>query len=442
MKAHARHATRRRATLPVSPVIVALAAMTLFLVSPTAAQWPTDSVYAVADFGAAGNRLKGFDDPHVGPPNPDLPIPGAASPDSICMCEANDVLLIADTDRVHRYDLAAGAFLPAVVLPAAFTPITWLDVDEDCGVVWCTSTGNVYHRPSLTAGAIALVAAGLGTLNAIAWDGSRGGYAVARYGNGAADGVYFLRRSGAVIGFANVTYVTGLDWDPRFPACIIGSRFAPAGGPGFNLFRAWPGGSVGYLPGSPFTQTANSVEVVENPQTAGVPFTARRFVGVEYGASPTHIYKKSPDGAAPMALYIAPAAGFGPSDLEVVRSRQVWAKNTWTWGAPGHLSVNFGPLHAGATYVAALSLGHAPGIALGASHLHLNPDWLFVLSLFGGPSFSNFAGVLDAQGRANPSPWVALPPPPPAAMRIYAGAIVFSSGAVKEVSNCFGVTPN
>jgi len=65
-----------------------------------------------------------------------------------------------------------------------------------------------------------------------------------------------------------------------------------------------------------------------------------------------------------------------------------------------------------------------------------------VLSLFGGPSFSNFAGVLDAQGRASPSPWVALPPPPPAAMRIYAGAIVFSSGAVKEVSNCFGVTPN
>jgi len=410
--------------------------LVLLLAGGLAAQpWPADAVYAVSNFGVIGNRLMGFTAGGAAVYSVPLP-PAGGSADSICMNPRNDTLIIADTDQVHRMVLTAGGFLPDVARPDG--AITWLDVDEDGGIVWCTSAGRIFRAATVGGAAVLLKNDPGFAYNAIAWNGSTGGYVAARFAGDGDGRLYFLDRDGVVVRVVGgLTYLSGVDWDP-FTGHVIVTRFGGAASP--SLY-AVPGAGVPipYGPPDARTATAQSVEVIENPKFPFLPRHPRRFVGVEYGGAPRHIYRKSPDAVVPSAVFTHDA--FGPSDLEVVRSRQVWGLHGWRQGKTAKFSVNFGPACAAERYKVVLSAtGHTPGIRFGAAGtLHIVWDWLSVLSFLEAPPFHFFSGVLNLEGRAAPDPRVDIPAGT-AGLRIYAGAVAYNAGGVIEISNCYGVT--
>jgi len=399
--------------------------------------WPNAAVYAVANLGelTPPNRLMGFSD--TGALLYDFVVPNALGLDSICMNKTNDGFVIGDDNGFHRIPLAGGgsAFQ---ALPGG--KIIWVDVDENGGLVWCTSnlgSGEIWRQPP--GGAAVMLRSTPGILyNAVAWNGSTGGYVAVEYDTTAAAGrAQFVDRNGVItLTVPGISHMSGVDWDPRTGEMII-SRFGNTVAPNASLVRVTQAGAVtAVVPLTAPVDAANSVEVFENP-LPGLTTAGGRYIGVEYGLSPRHIYRKTTGAAAATPIYTSNT--FGPADLELTRSRQVWGLNRWSPGGIGRLSVNFGPGFAGHAYLVALSFGHLPGIALGAAgHLHLNPDVLFALSVFcPGAPFNNFCGVLDARGRAPVNPTVNLPVVGP--LRIYAGAVAIGPAGISGVSNCYGV---
>jgi hypothetical protein len=136
----------------------------------------------------------------------------------------------------------------------------------------------------------------------------------------------------------------------------------------------------------------------------------------------------------------------GPSDVEQVESRTLWAQGPWRIGTRGHLHLHMGRNHAGDFYRVALSFSHRPGIALGGVHLHLAADSLFLLTAVGSlPGlFNGFAGVLDTNGFPSVGqPWVGIPNLGALrGLRIFGGAVTYDRQGVTGASCCWSTTLN
>jgi hypothetical protein len=127
--------------------------------------------------------------------------------------------------------------------------------------------------------------------------------------------------------------------------------------------------------------------------------------------------------------------------MVVEDEHNLWGLNTPTAGAAFNVSIRFAS-HPGKPYVAAASFSPRPGIPVDARVVPLTPDNLFVLSLTIPQIFVNFAGVLDANGRA--APRVLLPKIPGLkGLRIYLAAVVVdpkAPSAIAQISEQYGVT--
>jgi hypothetical protein len=128
-------------------------------------------------------------------------------------------------------------------------------------------------------------------------------------------------------------------------------------------------------------------------------------------------------------------------EMVVEDEHNLWGTGTPTPGAMFNVSVRFA-LHPGKAYLAAASLSSRPGIRVDTRTIPLNPDNLFAASLLIPQIFVNFAGTLDASGRAHPS--VAIPKA--AALkgtRFFLAAVVIdvnAPSALAQISQQYGVT--
>jgi len=416
--------------------LLAIAAL-LITVAPVTAQPASGEgdgllalrAYWIANFGTGGNAMIGVS--AAGAIDTVITLSGANSPDSVCMGADNDLLLVSDTTGVWSQPLSGVPAPKFTSLPGS--DISWLDVDEDGGFVYCTSSGEIYHSPALGVTPTLVRKDGGMQWNTICWDGGTGNYMVGHFGGG----LHAICRDGSCIASHGPTLgpISGVDWDPLYDQFAV-SRF----GAGYlAAVNRW-GTASSLGPAISFMDTANSVEVVKNPQPLlGVPMVAGdRYIGGEYGSAPNHIYGKKRNNTTAAVAYLA-SNSIGPADVEAMWSRQVWGLNAARAGGSLRLSVYF-PLHGGESYVLAASLGHAPGINLGGlGTIYLNPDPLFYISAASvAAPFANFVGVLNGTGRATNQPVITLPGAP--GLRFYVAGITLKGNAITEVSNCYGVT--
>jgi len=127
--------------------------------------------------------------------------------------------------------------------------------------------------------------------------------------------------------------------------------------------------------------------------------------------------------------------------MVVEDEHNLWGVNTPTPGAIFNVSVRFA-LHPGKAYLAAAALTSRPGIPVDTRRIPLNPDNLFAASLLIPQVFVNFAGTLDASGRAHPSVVI----PKIAALRglrFFLAVVVIdvnAPSAIAQISQQYGVT--
>ncbi len=122
----------------------------------------------------------------------------------------------------------------------------------------------------------------------------------------------------------------------------------------------------------------------------------------------------------------------------VIGSRNLTALGPARVGQPFCFRLSF-PGQWGSPYVAALSFGFRPGLAIAGRTIHLQPDALFFASLLGSGIFQNFQGYLTTAGEAFPQ--VALPNLLALrGQRFYAVAVTLGPHGVSGVSDPLGVT--
>lgn len=397
------------------------------LAAPTTAQLPAGTIYADSNFIAGGNAIIGHN--ALGLVTTIIQLTGGGSPDAIAMNVTNHGLLVWDTAGVHAYDIRLGT--------STFTTLTgsniaWGCVDEDCGMVWVESPNTVY-RAADTSGTGTSVLHQSGTAgfyNAVCWNGSTGGYVACKwFSSGSVD---FLARDGTRIRtVGGIAHISGCDWSPWSGDIIISLMNG-------GLLRLGQNG-LGTTLAAKATALIGAAGVETLHQNGS---GAEMFVVVSSNGIPAYLSTVTGQGVV-TTLH---KGIFGPSDVERVGSRTLWAQGPWRIGTRGHLHLNMGAGHAGDSFRVALSFSHRPGIALGGVHLHLAADNLFQLTAFGSiPGlFSGFAGVLDANGFPSVrQPWVGIPNLVALkGLRIFGGAVTYDRQGFTGASCCWGTTIN
>ena len=127
------------------------------------------------------------------------------------------------------------------------------------------------------------------------------------------------------------------------------------------------------------------------------------------------------------------------TDVVTWRARMLGglARPAWGQAYPVRLAI---PSEAGKTYMAAAALGTLLGIPIGGGRkIPLDPDVLFYTSLLVPSLFSNFQGVLNAQGSATLT--VNIPAVPQlVGFRFFLAAVTYDTGGVRVITEPFGVT--
>jgi len=353
---------------------------------------------------------------------------GVIHPGSICNAVRNDAFLVFDSGGIHRIDYATLG-RSYTTLKGGAGSIRWGCVDENGGVAWVTSTGDLYRADDEAGTNTTLINSGGPGYNTMAWEGSSGVYFVGPYTSSSTVVSRFIARDGTVVrSIPFISSITGADWTP-WNGDLLVSRY----GSQDWVIRVDQLGAITSLgQGVTAIASTNSVEVAEQPNES--------FFCTEIGADPKGIYMMIPGGAV-QTLSLTNLNLFRPADGCFAQDRAVWGLDTWRVGRTGNLNINFGWPQAGDYYQVALSFSHTPGVSLGnIGELHLTPDPIFYLSVAGVPGlFSNFAGRLSRSGTARASVTV----PGISALqgtRMFAGAITYDTTGITQVSNCWGTT--
>ena len=391
--------------------------------------FPLNTKYISCSFQEkAGNSIVGFDENGI--ITTIKPLNNATQPGSIAMNPTNDAILVWDRvpNCVHMVNPITGV---QITNPLTGRSLRWGAVDEDCGMVWCGDYGQVYKSQDMTGKITTLLANLPRSLVSVCWNGSTGGYVVARAGTSNNDSqLFFLSRDGKVVRTViGITYMSGLDWCP-WTGDILVSHFQFDNGAVVRVDQKGRATTVTVT--STATSINNSIEVMEQPR--------ERYLCSELGSDPQHLTSIKPSGA--ITTIHASSGKFGPADADLLGHRPLWATNRWVAGSVGKLSLNFGPKHAGEFYVVLLSFDHKPGIDLSPhGTLHLGWSWLLFQTLYfsAPPIFNYFHGVLDSSGRATPPPYMHLPIEA-RDYRIYGGALAYNYFGITALSNCWGTT--
>jgi len=393
--------------------------------------WRKDPEYWISSIGGTyGKSLLGMDS--GGSIITSITLPGAGAPGSVCMGPNNYRVLVFDYKTIYRYYLTTG-ILYSSALPAVGN-ISWGGTDEAGYIFFADMTGRLYRGTGIYGSSVTTVRYTSGAnYNAVAWNGETGQYvAVTFSGN-----IHFIARDGTLVrNVAGPTSLSGIDFDP-YSGYLYITRF---GGTGRSLVRLTQTGSWSYFgpSNSAYLDTANSVECQDQPND--------RLIGTEYGGDPQHVWRANPYPSGSTYRIHASNGLFGPSDLAKNRQRSLWSTGRFRIGTTSYLNLRFGPDHAGDDYRVATALGYRPGFDLSVGHVHLSTgDPFFIISLLGldgGTVWKNFAGVLDDDGQALPSPRVLIPNMAALrGIRFYYAAIAYSAlEGVKACSNMCGVT--
>jgi len=161
------------------------------------------------------------------------------------------------------------------------------------------------------------------------------------------------------------------------------------------------------------------------------------YLLADMGSSQGSIYKF--DSATSAITTVVNMTGQRPFMLAVAGGRNLCATNPARIAQTLQLKVSM-PQEGGNFYVTALSFGYAPGFTLpGGLKVYLNVDPLFALSLSNAGIFSNFQGILNAQGIGAPA--VAIPNVPLlAGFRFFGSAVAFHGAVPARVSEPVGFT--
>jgi len=392
----------------------------------TAAQLPAGTVYADCTFVAGGNSIFGHN--AIGLVTTIIPLKSGKSPDAIDMNVTNDGLLVWDTTGVHTYDFILGT---QAFKALAGSSIVWGCVDEDAGMVWAEAPNTLYRsRDTSGSGTRVLFnSTSSGQYNAVCWNGSTGGYVACKYGSGSSYSVDFIARDGSrTRTAAGVPYMSACDWSPWTGDIIISYMN------GGLLRLDQNGAAITFAAQAKALQSANGVEAMHQNKV-----NAEMVVVVTCCGIPAYLSTVTGMGV----ITTLHTGIFGPSDVELVGSRNLWAMGPWKVGTRCNLNLNMGRGSANDYYQVALSFSFKPGLSLGAVHLHLTPDDLFFMSARGSlPGlFNHFSGVLDVNGLPAVRPSVDLPNLPALrGVRVYGGAVTYGKKGITAASNCWGIT--
>jgi len=405
----------------------ALILLPAILAGRATTQLPAGTVYADSNFIAGGNAIVGHN--ALGLVTTIVQLTGGGSPDAIGMNITNHGLLVWDTIGVHAYDIRLGT---STFTKLAGSNIAWGCVDEDCGMVWVDSPNTVYRSADTVGTSTRTLhrSSAAGLYNAVCWNGSTGGYVACKwFASGSVD---FLARDGTRIRtLGSIPHISGCDWSPWSGDIIISLL-------GGGLLRLGQNGR-GTTMAAKVTALFGAAGVETLHQNAS---GTEMFVVVSSNGIPAYLSTVTGQGVV-TTLH---KGIFGPSDVERVGSRTLWAQGPWRIGTRGHLHLNMGPGHAGEFYRVALSFSHRPGIALGGVQLHLAADNLFLLTALGNRPglFNHFVGILGANGFPSvQQPWVGIPNLAALrGLRIFGGAVTYDSKGFTGASCCWGTTLN
>jgi hypothetical protein len=393
------------------------------------AQIPSGTKYVASSFGGqAGNAIVTFDS--TGAITSIIPLASATSPAAIVMGKRNDEMLVFDSNRLHQIHVITGAQNYTTYQGPSTTGGL---LDEDAGLVWCTSQGLLLKANDLSCTQLYTITYMPNhRFQTVGQNGSTGDYVVSAQDQTNQQWQLFtIDSNGAILQtLTGMPRITGLDWSPW-----SGHMYASFDTGNGGVLRIDSTGQVTTLPLplTPATAGLASVEVREQPY--------EELVATEGGTDPQHVLVLDLKGS--LTSFHTSKGRFAPSDLAILGQRPLWATTPWNVGHLAELSVQFGPAHASEYYQVALSFGHGPGIPVpGRGTIHLTVDALFQTSFqIGSPTFGFFAGKLDKDGKAPIDPQIFIPDLTVLiGTRIYGGAVTFNATGITEVSNCWGVT--
>jgi hypothetical protein len=340
----------------------------------------------------------------------------------------------------NNADLAAVRALPgrfAFVPPAG--GIAWgvslagvangFDLDQDGSWLTVTSAADAVWRVSADGTTATFLLAAPPGLDGVCVDQDTGDAILAIFApwpNGAL--LRLSRATGAL-----TTIASGLGRVSAVDHCAQDGTFYLSRHDSGEVLNVSPGGSVttvhvGWPAG---VRSASCLKVVDE--------TGELLVGGLVSSLPGRVALLSRTGLVlafqDLPLYLH------PTGVELYGSRKVSGLGTFAAGRPYTVSFSF-PRSAGRPYVAALSTGLRPGLALPDGRtINLAPDALLARSLGGLPGITTgFAGILDAGGRAAGT----ITPPAgfPAGVRLFVSAVAlnpaFPGGL--DTANTLGAT--
>ena len=294
------------------------------------AQIPSGTKYVASSFGGqAGNAIVTLDP--TGAITSIIPLAGATRPSAIVMGKRNDEMLVFDSNRLHQIHVITGAQNYTTYHGPSTTGGL---LDEDAGLVWCTSQGLLLKANDLSCTQLYTITYMPSHLfQTVGWNGSTGDYVVSAQDQTNQQWQLFtIDANGAILQtLTGMPRITGLDWSP-WSGHMYASFDTGKGG----VLRIDSTGQVTTLPLplTPATAGLASVEVREQPY--------EELVATEGGTDPQHVLVLDLKGG--LTSFHTSKGRFAPSDLAILGQRPLWATTPWNVGTPGRA---LGPVRTG-----------------------------------------------------------------------------------------------